>query len=168
MLFQCRRLIAPALTALALSRATVADDATSRAENALDVLQEWYNNSTGLWDTAGWWNGANCMTAVADLAALDSSVLDTANYVFRTTYAKATGSNPHPGPEIKKTSKRRNLLGRSPQATNASAWLDSAYDDDGWWALAWVAAYDVTQDQKYLDLAEGIFDALVSRVTLIL
>ncbi|KAJ6151628.1 hypothetical protein N7470_007225 [Penicillium chermesinum] len=160
MRFTLGRLLPPALTVLAVSGA-VADDAQSRAENALDVLQEWYDNSTGLRDTAGWWNGANCMTAVADLAAVDSSVRDTASYVFQTTYSKAPASNPHPGPETKTTSKRRHLLGRASPAVNASAWLDSAYDDDGWWALAWIAAYDVTHEQSYLDLAEGIFAALL-------
>ena len=40
---------------------------------------------------------------------------------------------------------------------NAKDWLDGFYDDDLWWALAWIGAYDVTQDIKYLQLAEGIF-----------
>ena len=44
----------------------------SRAEAALDVLQSWYNTSTGIWDTCGWWNDANCMTVLADLALTNS------------------------------------------------------------------------------------------------
>jgi predicted alpha-1,6-mannanase (GH76 family) len=36
-------------------------------------------------------------------------------------------------------------------------WVDGYYDDDLWWALAWITAYDVTDNHIYLSLAEGIF-----------
>ncbi|KAJ5752576.1 hypothetical protein N7520_009493 [Penicillium odoratum] len=159
MLLSAPRLFVPMLTASLFSGIAVADDAKLRAELALDALQVWYNNSTGLWDTVGWWNGANCLTVIADLAALDSSVVDTADYVFNNTYNVAPGSNPNPGPEVK-TTKRDFLAPRANNAGNASDWLDSAYDDDGWWVLAWIAAYDVTEEPRYLQLAEGIFSAL--------
>jgi predicted alpha-1,6-mannanase (GH76 family) len=42
-------------------------------------------------------------------------------------------------------------------APNANDWLDGFYDDDLWWALAWINAYDVTKNAQYLTLAEGIF-----------
>jgi hypothetical protein len=29
--------------------------------------------------------------------------------------------------------------------------------DEGWWALPWIWAWDVTQEQRYLDMAESIF-----------
>jgi hypothetical protein len=100
------------------------------------------------------------MTAIADLALIDPSVVGTANYVFNNTLNKAPSSNPNPGPEVKATSKR-SVYSRTGDSANASQWLDSAYDDDAWWALAWIAAYDVTEENAYLSLAEGIFDALV-------
>lgn len=155
-------LLACSLTTFLFSGTTVADadHARARAQDALHVLQEWYNNSTGLWDTCGWWNGANIMTAIADLALVDPSVTDTASYVFNNTLIMAPPQNPHPGPEIK-SNNARDLTVRANRAVNASEWLDSAYDDDGWWALAWIAAYDVTEDNQYLQLAEGIFHGLV-------
>ncbi|KAJ5204302.1 uncharacterized protein N7498_005181 [Penicillium cinerascens] len=159
MLFSSHGLLACSLTTFVFSGATVADDARSRAQDALNTLQGWYNNGTGLWDTCGWWNGANAMTAIADLALVDPSVMDTATYVFNNTLIKAPAQNPHPGPEIKSKS-ARDLNMRVNSAVNASEWVDSAYDDDAWWALAWIAAYDVTEDNQYLQLAEGIFDDL--------
>ncbi|CAO2652019.1 Nn.00g003020.m01.CDS01 [Neocucurbitaria sp. VM-36] len=39
-------------------------------------------------------------------------------------------------------------------------WLDGFYDDDLWWALAWINAYDITSNMRYLQLAEGIFAAV--------
>lgn len=159
MLFS-RGLFAPVLIPFFLSGGTLANDALERAEEALRTLQDYYNDGTGMWNTIGWWNGANCLTAIADLALVDPSVVETADYVFNNTLNKAPPSNPNPGPEVKTTSKR-SVYSRAGGSANVSQWLDSAYDDDAWWALAWIAAYDVTEDNSYLSLAEGIFAALV-------
>lgn len=35
--------------------------------------------------------------------------------------------------------------------------LDGYYDDEGWWALAWIRAYDVIGNAEYLFMAESIF-----------
>jgi hypothetical protein len=48
-------------------------DPTKRAEYALSSLQIWYNVGTGLWSTTGWWNSANIVTIVANLAKVDDS-----------------------------------------------------------------------------------------------
>jgi predicted alpha-1,6-mannanase (GH76 family) len=40
--------------------------------------------------------------------------------------------------------------------------LNDYYDDEGCWALAWIAAYDLTNDQQYLQIAESIFEDMTS------
>ena len=185
--------------------ASAQTDYKSYAESALQTLQQWRNASSGLWDTAGWWNGANCMTVIADLAAVDDSVLATATSVFASTYTLAPPYNPsnqlfkvsYPGMvrtyyekppfnSINSDGKKRDtlsvddeldalddfesssgelqkegsdLLGaRATSNGNADGFLDSCYDDNAWWALAWMAAYDLTNNTDYLDTAAGIFN----------
>jgi predicted alpha-1,6-mannanase (GH76 family) len=47
-------------------------------------------------------------------------------------------------------------------ASNNGSWLNNFYDDEGWWALAWIEAYDVFQDSQYLSAAETIFEDLTT------
>jgi predicted alpha-1,6-mannanase (GH76 family) len=37
---------------------------------------------------------------------------------------------------------------------------DSYYDDEGWWVLTWVRAYELTGDRAYLRQAKSVFKAL--------
>ncbi|KAF2643886.1 Six-hairpin glycosidase [Massarina eburnea CBS 473.64] len=179
-------------------------DPTKRAELSLTALQIWYNAGTGLWNGAGWWNSANAMTVVSNLAKIDSSktVQDLASRIFSNTIVQAPAKNPQPG--VEGTSAKRDdsiiigsgynkSIGADDQyittfplewgmngeyvdvkslpiynpkqaavaaSANPSDWLDGFYDDDLWWALGWIGAYDVTKDTKYLNLASGIFKAV--------
>jgi predicted alpha-1,6-mannanase (GH76 family) len=36
------------------------------------------------------------------------------------------------------------------------------YDDEGWWALAWIKAYDLTLDPQYLKMAEFLFNDMTN------
>lgn len=159
-----------------LGSSAVAQDAISRAETALDVLQTWYNESTGIWNTCGWWNGANCMTIIANLALVDESAQEMAIEVFKNTYIVAPSVNPGAtahGSMVNGVMQKsyppswpyRMHDLQSQDSVNATAWLEGSNDDDAWWSLAWIAAFDVTQNQDYLELAMGIFDHLVRTVT---
>jgi predicted alpha-1,6-mannanase (GH76 family) len=96
------------------------------------VLHRWYNRSTGLWDTAGWWNSANALNAVIQYTQRtgDRSYAG----VIETTFGAAQRAHPR--------------------------FINEYYDDNAWWALSWIAAYDLTGDERYLDAAEVIFDQM--------
>lgn len=92
-------------------------------------LQTNYNRETGLYFTTGWWNSANAITTLADL----SLVLRTQRFVpvFENTLAQAPKKFP--------------------------GFLNEYYDDEGWWALAWIRVYDLTHKEQYLATADAIF-----------
>ena len=104
------------------------------ADGAVSALQRWYNPRTGLWKTAGWWNCANALTAVIQHSQRTGE--RRYRYVIETTFGQA----------------QRVSLGFS----------NEYYDDDGWWALAWIAAFDLTGEPKYLDLARTLFAGMAA------
>lgn len=107
------------------------DDATpaQKASLAVHRLQSWFDPATGLYKTTGWWNSANALTTLAD-------------------YARASGDKQYD--EV-----FPNVLTAAQHTSKG--FLNDYYDDEGWWALAWIDAYDLTHQQKYMDTAESIF-----------
>ncbi|HTX29127.1 MAG TPA: glycoside hydrolase family 76 protein [Streptosporangiaceae bacterium] len=104
------------------------------AGEATSALQRWYNPRTGLWKSAGWWNSANALTAVINHAQRTGESRH--RYVIETTFGRAQRAN--------------------------AGFSNVFYDDDGWWALAWIAAFDLTGEVKYLDAARGLFDGMAA------
>jgi predicted alpha-1,6-mannanase (GH76 family) len=104
----------------------------ARSEKAVVALQKWYVPETGIYRTTGWWNSANAITALANY----SRVAKTQEYIpiFANTLEKA-----QTGPD------------------GAAGFLNKYYDDEGWWALAWIDVYDLTGEEKYLSQAWAIF-----------
>jgi predicted alpha-1,6-mannanase (GH76 family) len=107
-----------------------------RVRVAMDALMRHYDPARGLWSTEGWWNAANSTTVLGEAAALDPTADD--RRILETTFVKAQtsrldGQPAHPG------------------------FINKFYDDEGWWALAWIQAYDATQQPQYLQMAETIF-----------
>jgi predicted alpha-1,6-mannanase (GH76 family) len=106
----------------------------AQASAAIEALQRWYDPSAGRWQTAGWWNAANALTAV--IGYIQRSGDQRYLGVVERTFTAAKQEHPD--------------------------FIVSFYDDNGWWGLAWVAAYDLIGDSRYLAAARTIFDNLVT------
>ena len=104
-----------------------------QAAAGIGRLQSWYVLDTGLYQTTGWWNSANAITMLAN-------------------YSLATDSKAYM-PFFANT-----LIAGQKTKTGFPNFLNKYYDDEGWWALAWVGVYDLSKDPKYLTMAESIFD----------
>ncbi|CAK4014299.1 glycoside hydrolase family 76 [Lecanosticta acicola] len=187
------------LVALSTSSSLSARDVTTaNAESAYNALMQWYNQQNGLWiPSTGWWNSANCLTVIADLAAVDGSLKNAVTSVFKTTYtkaqqynsgtltvAKAYGVQGAPsGPSFQSALAHTQddwqawlpvshynfelssvlgdlsgVLARDLTERANTGFLDGYYDDEGWWALGWIAAYDLTGNTTYLSQAQTIFN----------
>lgn len=139
---------------------------SQNANYALAALGSWYNASTGLWTTTGWWNSANCLQVLVDSALLDPSGAGALNisHTIVNTFVKAP-LVPVPRPVAQKRS-----TSTSPRAhddlhrhkdlrsRNYPGFLNDFYDDEGWWALAWIRSWDYTNDSRYLEMAQDIFE----------
>src|SRR5260370_10642111 len=99
-----------------------------KVELGVQTLQTWYDWRTGLWRTTNWWNAANALTMLVNYSVLSGS----------TAYQ----------PAIENT---YNVHAQS-------GFLNYYYDDEGWWALAWMDAYDWTQNPDYLNMSGSLFD----------
>ncbi len=120
------------LLLLAPPAASIAAPKPPDTRAAISALQQWYNPATGIYSSTGWWNSANAITTLANY----SRVAHTEEFfpIFANTLEKA-----QTGPD------------------GAKNFLNKYYDDEGWWALAWIDVYDLTRDQKYLGQATSIF-----------
>ena len=136
-------LAAPALaTPTMVARNSTSATYRSYALNGTQALnQDYYDSSTGLW-ASGWWPSGNQLTTIADFAAIDSaSYLPLVNGYIQNTFVAAPASN-------------------GPANSNGiqGTFLNDFYDDEMWWLLGWIKAYDVTQNETYLDTAVTIFE----------
>lgn len=102
-------------------------DFRAYADAAAEALQSYYDPGTGLWTTTGWWQSANALTAIIE-------------------YSRRTGSTAY-----------LDVIATTFDAHQAGGFLNDYYDDEGWWALAWIDAYELTGEARYLEMAESIF-----------
>lgn len=139
----------------------------SKTRLANFALQELYNVSSGLWDTTGWWNSANCLTTLGDLAAQDRIIRPQALSIFENTIIQAPRFNSGCQKVVTLNYMIHSLsLGVSKwPRPDPSGFINEFYDDEGWWALGWIQAYDVTANKIYLKSAIDIFNDMKKGAT---
>jgi predicted alpha-1,6-mannanase (GH76 family) len=114
------------------ARSTV--NAANKLDAAVTAMMMYYEAWRGLWKTVGWWNGANDMTVLIDYQLLTGSHLY--EFAINNTFELNKGLNEFGGYNF----------------------TSDSIDDSLWWGLAWVKAFDLTGDQKYLNMAAVIAD----------
>lgn len=88
-------------------------------------------NSKGLWNTTGWWNAANCVQAIENVIVAENG----GRYL--------------------------QVLSKTFDDNSRGDFLNEYYDDEGWWALAWIRAFDLTGERRCLDMSKAIFADMV-------
>ena len=111
------------------------------ADTTIATLQKWYNTETGLYETTSWWNAANALTAIIDYSRITGSkeYLDVIENSFEICKEF----------EVQMPDPKDNWICRN--------YINDYYDDQGWWILAWIEAYELTKDEKYLKMARITF-----------
>jgi predicted alpha-1,6-mannanase (GH76 family) len=102
----------------------------TRADAAIAALQAWYDPTTALYSGVTWWHSAICLDAVID-------------------YTARTGNSAY-----------ASIISDIFEHHQASNFVQNSYDDMAWWALAWINAFDLTGERRYLEMAQTIFTTM--------
>lgn len=102
-------------------------------------------------DLSRWWNSANAITALIDYMAVtgDRSYLEP----VVNTFTRAPGT--HRPVYARRMSPAWPFFRFS--RGGYAGFINAFYDDEGWWALAWLDAFDLTGEDKYLAAANDVF-----------
>lgn len=107
------------------------------------IFDQWWSDDEFLFDDK-WWNSAITYLSLSDLEGIsDEGDGEVAGHnlfdMYSSLYEKYMDDD-----------------SENPQFENHYV------DDEGWWALNWIRAYDITQNQDYLDLAASLVDNMNS------
>jgi predicted alpha-1,6-mannanase (GH76 family) len=112
--------------------------APSRARAGADALMASYDPYEGWWKSS-WWNSAATLTALID-------------------YAKTSGSHDYDWVIARTFDQNKGSFAAGVRSSDAieGHFISRAIDDAGWWAVAWLDAYDYTGNSRYLNEAVTI------------
>ncbi|XUL92497.1 glycoside hydrolase family 76 protein [Streptomyces galilaeus] len=110
----------------------------SRARAAADALMSSYDPYNGWWPSS-WWNSAATLTSVID-------------------FAKTTGTHDYDWIIARTFDQNKGVFPAGTRSSDAieGDFISRSIDDSGWWAIAWIDAYDYTHDARYLNEAVTI------------
>lgn len=110
----------------------------TRPRAAADALMTSYDPYNGWWPSS-WWNSAATLTSVID-------------------FAKTTGTHDYDWIIARTFDRNKGVFPAGTRSSDAieGDFISRAIDDSGWWAIAWIDAYDYTHDARYLNEAVTI------------
>ncbi|WP_405060369.1 glycoside hydrolase family 76 protein [Kribbella sp. NBC_01505] len=117
---------------------TWARPAADRTSAAADALMYSYQPSTAWW-LSSWWNSAVALTTVMDYQQRTRRT--DLRWMVNEMFDKNKGVFP---------------AGVKSGDALEGNFISRAIDDTEWWAIAWIQAYDLTGERKYLDMAVTI------------
>ena len=112
--------------------------APTRARAAADALMSSYDPYNGWWPSS-WWNSAATLTALIDFARTTGTHDD--DWVIARTFDQNKGAF---------------AAGVRSSDPVDGDFISRSTDDSGWWAIAWLDAYDYTGNARYLNEAVTI------------
>ena len=121
-----------------------------RAKATFSTLNDAYwSDEASWWLSSMWWQSANTVEAMCNLglltpddAALQSDIRARLEATFAATANATVYRADSPGVQFM---------------------FSGYFDDEDWWGLAWLKAFELTRDARYLNRSRAIFDDLVAR-----
>ena len=110
----------------------------TRTAAAADALAYSYDPYAAWWPSS-WWNSAATLTALTAFAAR------TGNHQYDWMIARTFDVNRGPF-----------AAGQRSSDPVEGDFISRSIDDTAWWGLAWIGAYDLTRDARYLSMATTI------------
>lgn len=132
-----------ALLLLSLPEHLIAAESLSnkqRARACAEMLQQWYDEDRGVWETTSWWNAANALTTLVHYTRITGD--ETFRPVIANTFDRCKEFTVDDDPE---------------NVWVCRNFINDWHDDAGWWVLVWIDAFDLTGERRYLKMAQTTF-----------